>query len=195
LVAPEVAAKWEEPSVLAEFTVAGLAGHLVRATTSVEAYLDRYEPDDATITPAEYYGAAVGEATSDPSSSLNQAIRRRGEETAAAGHAGLVESFAATLERLRGRLADEREDRRVQVYMGLVLTLDDYLVTRLIELLVHTDDLAVSVGIETPEPFTAAADAAVDTLVAVARRRHGDLAVLRALTRRERDPHNALRVL
>jgi hypothetical protein len=36
---------------------------------------------------------------------------------------------------------------------------------------------------------------AVETLVEVARLRHGDTAVLRALSRRERDPADALRVL
>jgi hypothetical protein len=44
LEAPELAARWEEESVLARFSVRGLAGHLLRATTSVEAYLDRPEP-------------------------------------------------------------------------------------------------------------------------------------------------------
>ncbi|MDQ3879299.1 MAG: hypothetical protein M3290_13275, partial [Actinomycetota bacterium] len=62
-------------------------------------------------------------------------------------------------------------------------------------LLVHTDDLAVSIGVPTPEPRPEAADAAIANLVSVARRRHGDTAVLRALTRRERDEGNALRVI
>ncbi len=38
-------------------------------------------------------------------------------------------------------------------------------------------------------------DLAIEALVDVARVRHGDLAVLRALTRRERDSSEALRVL
>ena len=195
LAAPEVAARWHEPSALAEFTVRGLAGHLVRATTSVEAYLDRDEPAGEPITPAEYYAAAVGDGPPDLDSPLHRAIRERGEELAAGGHAGLVASFDATVERLRTRLVEERADRRVQVYKDLVLTLDGYLATRLIELLVHIDDLAVSVGLPTPEPAAAAAQVAVDTLVGVARIRHGDLAVLRALTRAERDPHHTLHVL
>jgi uncharacterized protein (TIGR03083 family) len=195
VAAHEVAARWEEPSALAEFTVRGLAGHLVRATTSVEAYLDRPEPGGEPITPAEYYAAAVGEGPPDLGSPLHRAIRDRGEEAAAQGHAALVASFEAAIDRLHLRLVDERPDRRVQVFGDMVLTLDDYLVTRLIELVVHTDDLAVSVGVPTPEPAPGSAVPAIDTLVAVARLRHGDLAVLRALTRRERDPLDALHVL
>ena len=83
----------------------------------------------------------------------------------------------------------------MQVYGDLVLILDDYLVTRLIELVVHGDDLAASLAV-TPPPLNAPATGLViATLVEVARIRHGDPAVLRALTRRERDVVGALRVI
>jgi hypothetical protein len=59
---------------------------------------------------------------------------------------------------------------------------------------VHIDDLAVSVEVDTPQLPTAALDHAIDALVSTARHRHGDLSVLRALSRRERDELNALRV-
>ena len=75
------------------------------------------------------------------------------------------------------------------------MTLDDYLVTRLIELVVHTDDLAVSLDVAAPPIPAAATGLVITTLVEVARIRHGDTAVLRALTRRERDAVAALRVL
>ncbi|MBW3668826.1 MAG: maleylpyruvate isomerase N-terminal domain-containing protein [Actinobacteria bacterium] len=183
------------PSALGEFSVRGLAGHLVRATTSVEAYLDGPEPEDVPIGPAEYYAAAVGDDIDVLASPLHRSIRERGEELAADGHAALVATLDAALDRLHLRLMDERPDRRLRVFKGLVMTLDDYLVTRMVELLVHIDDLAVSVGLPTPEPSPEAVDDAVRVLVDVARLRHGDVAVLRALTRRERDPHHALRVL
>jgi hypothetical protein len=59
---------------------------------------------------------------------------------------------------------------------------------------VHADDLAVSVGTDLPTLPPAALQIAISTLVDVARQRHGDLAVLRALSRRERDTLGALRV-
>ncbi len=198
LSAPEVAAGWDDPSALEEFRVRGLAGHLARATTSVEHYLDRDagregERDGDLITAPQYYSAAVEDP--DIHSSLHQAIRQRGEEAAAGGHAATVASLRDCAARLEQRLEEEPSDRVVAVYKGLVLRLDDYLVTRLIELVVHIDDLAVSAGLPTPDVSPAATDAAIRALVNVARHRHGDLAVIRAMTRRERDEHLALRVL
>jgi hypothetical protein len=64
-----------------------------------------------------------------------------------------------------------------------------------VELVVHADDLAASVGVEPTPPQPAATAVAIDVLVGVARVRHGDMAVLRALARRERDTVRALRVL
>jgi hypothetical protein len=58
--------------------------------------------------------------------------------------------------------------------------------TRIVELVVHTDDLAVSVGVEPPEPSEGAASVALAAMLAAARSNSGDLAVLRALARRER---------
>lgn len=59
---------------------------------------------------------------------------------------------------------------------------------RMLELVVHADDLAISVGIRTPE-FPAEVFAPVrDLLVRLAVRRHGQSAVISALTRRERTP-------
>ncbi len=55
--------------------------------------------------------------------------------------------------------------------------------------------LAVSLHLDLPDLPVEAAGLAITTLVDVARLRHGDLAVLRALTRRERDAASALRVL
>ena len=200
LSAPEVAARWDDPSALEEFRVRGLAGHLARATTSVEHYLDRdsgregeREGEGEPITAPEYYSAAV--ENPDIHSSLHQAIRQRGEEAAAGGHAATVARLRDCAARLEERLEQEPPGRTVTVYKGLVLRLDDYLVTRLIELVVHIDDVAVSAGLPTPDVSPAATDVAITALVDVARHRHGDLAVIRAMTRRERDEHLALRVL
>jgi hypothetical protein len=190
----EVAVRWEEPSALPYFSVRGLAGHLVRATTSVEAYLDREEPTEEPLSAAQYY-ASVLDGAHDLDSPFHQAIRQRGEDAAAEGHPALVESFDAALARLAPRLAEERANRVVKAFLDRVLTLDEYLVTRIIELLVHTDDLAVSVGLPPPDFPLSASRPAIAALVDVAILRHGDEAVLRALTRRERDLVDALRVL
>ena len=190
-----IRAGWDGPSALEHWSLRGLAGHLVRGTTSVEHYLNMDEaPAEDPITPYEYYASAVGDDT-DLSSELHRAIRQRGEDMAEQGFDALVEHQRATIERLRGRFETEPGNRKVRVYTDVVLLLDDYLVTRLVELTLHIDDLAVSAGLETPPLPLRATELAIGNLVDVAKHRHGDLAVLRALARRERDKIFALRVL
>jgi phosphoribosyl-ATP pyrophosphohydrolase len=48
------------------------------------------------------------------------------------------------------------------------------------------DDLAVSIDVETPELPAEAADLVITTLVRIAAAHHGEVQVLRALSRRER---------
>ena len=193
IAAPEVAAHWDEPSVLAQLTVRGLAGHLGRGAWVVEEYLDAGIPADAVDVgdAVGYYAAIV--LTTDLDDVLNTAIRDRGETEAAGGHDAVLERLDGTRARLAERFAALAPDARVAAIMGVTLDLDEYLVTRMVELVAHTDDLAVSVGLEPPAPDPDAATLVVHCLVDVARRRHGDRAVVLALTRRERDVVDALR--
>jgi len=69
--------------------------------------------------------------------------------------------------------------------VAVVVRLGDYLPTRVLELVVHGDDLATSVGIDAPLPESAAT-VTIDVMLDIARAVHGDLAVVRALSRRER---------
>ncbi|MCA1846284.1 MAG: maleylpyruvate isomerase N-terminal domain-containing protein [Actinobacteria bacterium] len=131
----------------------------------------------------------------DVDSDFNRAIRQRAMESAPDGAEDFAFDWAETAARVTSRLDVEPADRLVQVYGGHGLTLDDYLITRLVEVVVHLDDLAVSLDLAPPDLPAAATGLVIDTLVAVARARHGDTAVVRALTRRERDTVEALRVL
>lgn len=196
---PAVAERWEEPSALAHLTVGALAGHLVRAVTTVQDYLAAgVHSEGPLLDPAGYF-LSIDELTGpegpDLDSELHRGIRDRARREAAGGHAALVGRWTEAIEHLAGALAVEPPTRVVEVAGHRLLLLDDYLVTRLVEMLVHTDDLGVSVGIDTPEFPDRAWKAVFACLLEVARRRHGDPAVLRALTRRERDTVGALRVL
>ena len=62
----------------------------------------------------------------------------------------------------------------------------DFLLTRLLEIVVHSDDLAVSVRVATPEFPDEAFEPVRDLLVRLAVRRHGQSAVVGTLSRRER---------
>lgn len=189
---PAVAARWDEPSALAEMSVSALAGHLIRVLSTVERYLAQPEPleEGRRLSPAVYFS----NVTSDVTTPQNVAIRQRGAEEAAGGYDALVTEFerlrVAVLEAMR----DQPSSRRMTVFGGQVLLLDDYLITRIVEAVVHADDLAVSCGLGTPTLPDDAYEYAIRTLVDIGRARHGDLAVVRALARRERDDVGALRV-
>ncbi|HEX7167007.1 MAG TPA: maleylpyruvate isomerase N-terminal domain-containing protein [Acidimicrobiales bacterium] len=188
----ETGDKWNEPSVLPEFAVRGLAGHVARAILQVEWFLDMPVGEEEPVTAVQYYAALRG--LKDVESELNVGVRQRGEETAAGGWARLYLDATNALERLKSRLPDEPRDRRV-VAFGRSLLLEEYLKTRLIELTVHIDDLCLSIGMPTPPLPEAATTSAIAVLVGVARARNGDLAVLRALARRERAADDVLHVL
>jgi hypothetical protein len=171
-------------------SVGALAAHVVRAVTRVERALDDPEPADAVIISAAAYFAPVGP---DLASGINVRVRATSAEEALVGHRALLGQMDRALNRLHLRLEDQPEGRLVSVRDGGVLRLDDYLATRIIELALHTDDLCLSVGLKTPD--LPGIEVAIQALVAVAVHRHGDLAVLRALARRERDPDQVLRVI
>ncbi|MEU2912936.1 maleylpyruvate isomerase N-terminal domain-containing protein [Streptomyces massasporeus] len=194
LAAEEVARCWGEKSVLPGMTVGGLAGHLARSVLQVEWFLDGETVGTEPVSPVRYYARLVG--TSVPDSALNVGVRARSEETAAAGSVAVAGQARAAWQRLAQRLSQEPADRRVAVLHrpGEEMLLDGYLQTRCVELAVHLDDLILSVGAQCRTPDATLA-IAVDVLVAAARDRHGDHAVLHALARRERDADQALRML
>jgi hypothetical protein len=189
----ELAEHWGDDSVLPRFPVAALAGHLLRGMTTIEHYLDGPEPSEEGISAASYFRAVAGPAGLDDPAS--QAVRDRGAQAAAGGPAAVAGQARAALERLSARLPTVAGRRRLRVAAGLVMTVDEYLRTRVVELVVHADDLAVSIGVKLAPPPPGTCTVAIDVLVGVARLRHGDMAVLRALARRERDQVQALRVL
>ena len=189
---PVVAKRWGQESVLPEFSTGGLAGHLARSTLQVEWFLDAAEPTDSAITAVEYYARLEG--VHDRSSELNVGVRERSDEMASLGAAGLKEAVREALDRLRRRLPNEPDTRQLTAF-GRTLRLDEYLRTRLVELTVHIDDLALSAGVPSPAVPNDAYSFAIATLVNVGRSKHGDLEVLHALTRRERDVDDALHIL
>jgi hypothetical protein len=78
-----------------------------------------------------------------------------------------------------------------QVYLpwqDALMATDDFLVTRLMEMVVHADDLAVSVGVPSPDFGDAGLTPVLGLLTALAVVRHGQDAVVRTLTRPQRAP-------
>ena len=188
LRAPALADRWTEPSALAEFRISGLAGHLARAFLNVERYLDAPQITDAPLLDAVSYFTAGGPDADDPSVDGHRLIRDRGEQEAAGGPIDLANRYDAAQARLTVRLPHLPQDQPVPMFGRCVLPLREALLTRLIELVVHADDLAVSLQLPTPAFSHEASDLVITTLARIARRRHGTLPVLRTLARRERAP-------
>lgn len=195
---PEVATAWDSPTDLPGYTVGGVAGHLVRAVGRAEPTLEGPTPvgDEAALT--DWYLMNRVAAPADLDGDFPRFLREDGERLARQGPSALAEELEAICDRLRERLAEEDADR----YVAVVLTerpvpLVDYLASRLLEVVVHADDVAAGAGTESPSFGPPVIDAATGFLMRLARARSGDLAVVRALTRQDRvaDPYAVLRVL
>ncbi|AEW93166.1 MULTISPECIES: maleylpyruvate isomerase N-terminal domain-containing protein [Streptomycetaceae] len=188
IAAPEVAAAWDEPSALPKMSVRGLAGHLAGQVLHLPKVLAEPVPVEETISLDEYYARAswIGSDVDDKSS---VAVRNGGEEEAAKGPVDLASRVDATVRELRTALlaAPDRPVRRA-TWGPWSISLDDFVASRLLEMVVHCDDLAYSVGVATPELHGQAVQLVVDVLSRIAVRRHGAVDVLRAFSRAERAP-------
>ncbi len=182
LRAPEVALGWDRPSVLEDQPVGSLAGHLARgAIWLVGDYLRGPEPTGpADFTDAaEYFSVLV--AASTPAD--DAAVRARGAQVAAAGHAALVEEVTDRLPAMRARLDAADPARLVTVFGGRSMSLGAYLATRVVEQVVHLDDLARSLDCPPVALPDGSVEIALDVALRIARIRSGDSALVRALYR------------
>ena len=188
LAAPQVAAGWHEPSALPKLSVQGLAGHLAGQIFFIPKVLAEPVPTEEIISIHEYYGRMTW-IGSDLDDAFNVFIRTSGEQDAADGPAALAARVDATVQELRTVLpaAPPRPVRR-PTWGPWSISLDDFVTSRLLEVVVHCDDLAHSVGVPTPELPAEAIETVVDLLSRIALRRHGPTNVLRALSRAERAP-------
>lgn len=190
---PEIEEQWNEPSALDGHTIGSLAAHLARSVFTVQRYLEAPAGAGEPTTAAGYLVAALGDA--DPiDSDLHRGVRERARDEAAAGHADLCARFGRARHDLAETLPACDLTQPITVLDGIVLPLEEYLRSRIVEMVIHLDDLCVSVGAEPPDDLDAAFDIAAAVLVQVAIRRTGPWATLRSLARRERRP-SAVRAL
>ena len=192
VTAPEVAARWADESACAGMTVGGLAHHLAGQAENVVLLLEPAPRAEVPITVAEHYRRADW-VTAGLEDEPNTSVRDEANDEASGG----PEQLAADVERVLGALpsalapslAGQRTPDTVFVtWQGWSLTTEDFLVTRLMEIMVHSDDLAASVGLPTPEFSGPVVSAVIGLLSGVAVERHGQTAVLRALSRPQRAP-------
>lgn len=189
----EAAARWGEPSALEGFTIGGLAAHLGSQVLTARSAVTAPRPEPgAVLTPLlDHYAKAtwIGAGLDAP---VNVNIRTINEERAQVGAAEQARLTREALREVAAALGAEGFDASTVIAMprveGRAMTAGDVLATRLMELLVHGDDLAVSLGLPTPAFPASAFETVIGLLVRVSATRNGVLPVLRALSRAERAP-------
>lgn len=187
---PEVRAAWETESTCEGMTVGGLAAHLLGQALNTVRLLDVDPVAEEPIPLLEHYARAAWVRTG-LDDEANSGIRDESNDTAQTGPKGVLTDGAAAVERLADALGAPRSPDQVHIpWQGWSLVTDDFLTTRAMEIVVHSDDLAASVGLETPAfPDDVVADV-LGLLAGVAVRRHGQAALVRALSRPQRAPRN-----
>lgn len=187
---PEVARRWRDESACAGMTVGGLAHHLAGQTRSVVRLLSAPPHDAEPIAVLEHYRRAAWVHTG-LDDEVNVGIREGADEDAAAGPEALAAQVAADLEALPAALAPVLDGARTPdavlvPWQGWALTAHDLVLTRTMEVLVHSDDLAASIDVQPPAFPLEAGQAVAGLLAAVAVERHGHTPVVRALSRPQR---------
>ena len=173
---PEVASAWDSPSALPEWRVSGLAGHLAG---QVFAGVRLIEAEPGLLAPIpldEHYRRVswIGVAVDDD---VSVGIRSGGDENAHEGPQALLARVVEYRGRLGGLLAETSPDRPVLVpWQGWALRRDDFLVMRMMEITVHSDDLAASVGVVAPALPDEVLGPVLALLTRLAVRRHGQSA-------------------
>ncbi|HEY1988981.1 MAG TPA: maleylpyruvate isomerase N-terminal domain-containing protein [Acidimicrobiales bacterium] len=191
-----VAEGWASESALEGFSVGGLAAHLYSAIRLFESALEKPEatyPRVENLT--SFYGLNRVANRAQLQDEFNQTIRTHAAHLAEQGSAVLADKFEALVTRLGPALAGLPMTRLVPVWRieGAATHLSDYLRTRVVELAVHADDLAISVDTDIAMPEIVAS-VTFAVFLDLARARSGDVAVMRTFARRERGDPEVLRV-
>ncbi|MER6197814.1 sterol carrier family protein [Streptomyces sp. NPDC001586] len=126
------------PSGLGDWTVADLAAHIAWIADSLAAGLARPPAAVAELAPVEWPFATA---------SLAGKISEAARETLAG--APLPELYERAAARMAEALAANPDARVLDLWIG-DMTLADFLVTRTVELVVHTDDLNRAAGLDIP---------------------------------------------
>jgi len=169
--------QWEAPG-LGTWTVRSLAGHTSRAILTVDQYLAKPAPDSAELADAESYllAASTGGVNHDD-------VAARGVAAGVALGDDPAHSVQEALTKTLARLAAEPETRNVLVVGGRSIHLDEYLRTRVFELVIHTMDLSRATGIRHGLSPPAIRDAVTLAGTVATRQGHGEQ-VLLAMTGR-----------
>ena len=188
LTSDDVRERWDAESSCAGMTVGGLAFHLAGQAGNAVRLVGAATSDEPPIAVEEHYRRAAWVHTG-LEEDANAGIRTSANDEAGGGFEELRTKVAADLDALPAVLAAVSDTDPVLIpWQGWALTAHDFLVTRLMEMLVHSDDLAASLDVPTPQFPDEAVRLVLGLLTSVAVERHGQTALVRALSRPQRAP-------
>ena len=132
-------AEFDGPTRCSEWSVKEMLAHLYRGIDNIAVYIAVPEPEEVTHDSVTYWGYDVAEES--------PAVADRAKELAAAHASGasLVKAWNARWPEVLNEAARADPARRVATW-GPVLTLDEYLRTRVVEVVVHHMDLEDAFG-------------------------------------------------
>ena len=188
LRSPAVAQQWEQPSALEDMTVGMLACHLARQLTRAASLLPAPAEEVETLPAAadHYRRAAWVTATDLDDPALD---RSTDASEAALGRDAMLARWGSARDDVEALVGSGAVQDVVTIpWQGWSLQRADFLLTRLVEVVTHTDDLARSVGLPTPAFPDAVFTPVLHLLATLAAERHGQADLVSALTRRERMP-------
>jgi hypothetical protein len=194
----EVAEHWSKASVVAGYSVGGIAAHAVHSVVWLDQVLKDAEPVGLRpVRIAEFFGInRVDEGEDrDP---FSASLRAAAEAFAVTGPYVVISTCTASRDELVALLGVASAERAVPVVRvpGAQVPLRDYLRTRVLEVVVHGDDVACSIPtMSVADPPPDAMEVCLGVCVEMARGRLGDVETLRAFTRGERSEPSGLRVL
>lgn len=183
----EVAAAWTRESSCEGMTVGGLTDHLLAQLRHVADGLRAPAPVDAPVIGLIDHYSQAPWVTSSRAGEVDPDQNDTNNAAAEVGHVAVLGAAQQALAELPALFASPREHDVIHIpWQGWSLATPDFLTTRMMELVVHGDDLAASVHVPTPEHEPAVVAAVLGLLADVSLARHGQVALVRALSRPQR---------
>ncbi len=187
---PEITTRWHDESACAGMTVGALTWHLVNQPQRIVETLAAHDPHDSRLAEpipvSTHYANAVW-IREDLDGPSNVGVRERGEEQAAAGPQAAAAAAVEVAARLDVALTTA-PPVVVVPWTGAAMAIEDFVATRLLEIVVHSDDLAASLSVPAPRFAPEALSPVLTLLTDLALRRHGQDALVRTLSRPQRAP-------
>jgi len=187
---PELPARWSDESACADMSVGALTWHLVSQPQRILETLTAHDASDPRLTEpvpvSDHYAHALW-IQQDLDGPTNVGMRDRAEELAAQGPQAAATTARQAVRRLDAALVTAPAVVVVP-WTGAALAIEDFVATRLLEMVVHCDDLAASLDIPVPQFPHEVLSPVLTLLTDLAVRRHGQDALVRTFSRPQRAP-------